>query len=427
MNRILKAQIKKVYGKKFDIKERDDDFKNFIELVSQGYEDLYSEIKLLERILEVNSTELTESNREVVKSNELMKSVTNSISDVIFYKDLEFKYIGCNRSFETLTGKKEIDIIGKDDYELFSKESADLFRKMDKKMLETSKEHISKEWVRYNDDRDIYLLTGKVPLHDEVGNMIGIVGVSRDITKEYELEKELKSKQALLLQQSKFASMGEMIGNIAHQWRQPLNALGLVIQNIGFYHKRGILDGEKIERSVDKSMFLINGMSETIDDFRDFFAPNKQKDEFSVSEAIEKAYSIVEAVLQVNDIKYEIKVDDEHMIFGYKNKFYQVILNILNNAKDALLENEIVNPHIFVDITKNDDDTVIDIYDNAGGIDKKILTKIFDPYFTTKEGGKGTGLGLYMSKLIIEEHMSGELKAKNTNDGVKFSILLPSN
>lgn len=424
MNRLLRAQLKKVYGKDFDKQFDDDKFKYFSELVEQGYEDLYNERELLERTLEVNAAELTASNRKVVESSKLTKSVIDSVSDVIFYKGLDFKYIWCNKKFESFVGKKEKEIIGKSDYDFLPNNIADKFREVDKAILVDPKEREDKVWLKDHNGADMYRKTTKSPLFDKEGKIIGIVGVSRDITKEYKLEKELKSQHTLLLQQSRLASMGEMIGNIAHQWRQPLNALGLVVQKIGFYHKRGILDDEKILLSVDKSMSLIDSMSETIDDFRDFFSPNKEKDNFTVCSAIEKAYEIVSPVFEINKINYTLIKEDIFYVNGFKNEFSQVILNTLNNAKDALLENGVKNPYISIKITKENDNVVVDIEDNAGGIDKKIIEKIFDPYFTTKPQGEGTGLGLYMSKIIIEEHMNGKLSASSRNGKTNIKIVL---
>ena len=426
MNRLLKAQLKKAFGKEFDINTQDEKFKKFLELVQEGYNDFNTERKMLENTLEVNAEELTESNRELTKNHELIKSVTNSVSDIIFYKDFNFKYIGCNRHFELLVGKLEQDIIGTDDYDLFDKEYADQFRRMDKLMLESSKEQTNKEWVKFPNGEEAYFSTHKAPLLNISGNKIGIVGVSRNITNEYKLEQEIKNKQALLIQQGRLASMGDMIGNIAHQWRQPLNTLGLIIQKVGFYNEEDSLDKETIRTNVNKCMSIIFGMSETIDDFRDFFNPNKEKIEFSIKDSIEKAYQVVEPLFKNINITYEMKIKEDYFVNGFKNEFSQVILNILNNAKDSMLEHNIEKPSVVVEIVKMGDNVIINIVDNGGGISEEQLEKIYDPYFTTKAEGKGTGLGLYMSKMIIEDHMDGKLSATNTKDGVKFTISIKS-
>jgi len=427
MHRLLKAQLKKAFGKEFDISTQDKKLKKFIELTQEAYDDFYTERKMLENTLEVNAQELTESNREVTKNHELIKSVTNSVSDVIYYKDSNFKYIGCNRNFELIVGELEQDIIGKDDYDLFDKEHADQFRQVDELILKSSKEQTNKEWVKFPNGEDAYFLTHKTPLFNITGNKVGVVGVSRNITNEYKLEQEVQSKQALLIQQSRLASMGDMIGNIAHQWRQPLNTLGLIIQKTGYYAKEDLLKEGDIDENVDKCMSIIYGMSETIDDFRDFFSPHKEKNNFLVKEAIDKAYHILEPNLQHLDIAYTSDIKEDYTVHSFSNEFSQVILNILTNAKDSLVSSKIENPSIFVSVVKEEKDLIISILDNGGGIPQEQIDKIYDPYFTTKEEGKGTGLGLYMSKMIIEDHMHGKLHAENTMYGARFTISLKSN
>jgi len=425
MNRLLKAQLKKVYGKNFDLEQEDEKFKKFVALINEGYSDLYQERKLLDQTLEINAQELTERNIEIDQSHKLMKSVTNSVDDVIFYKDLNYNYIGCNTKFEKIVGLTEEEILGKNDYELFNKENADAFREIDKRMIRTLKGYTSSEWVSLPNGKKLYFTTTKTPLLNSNYEVIGSVGVSRDITEEHTMKNKLQEREILLIQQNRLASMGEMIGNIAHQWRQPLNALGLGVQKIGFYHNRDLLDGDKLQEIINKSMALIKGMSETIDDFRDFFNPNKEKVDFNVNDAIEKAYFIVEPLFSVHYIDYTFKSEGKYFINGFNNEFSQVILNILNNAKDALVENNVENPKILVDVSQDKNDKImIKISNNGLGISKKVLAKIFDPYFTTKEEGKGSGLGLYMSKIIIEEHMKGTIEVQSQVDATVFTIVI---
>ena len=424
MTRLLKAQLKKVYGKDFVLENSDENLQKFVSLVERGYQDLYEANSFLDTTLEVNSMELTELHKESRKNHELMKNVTNSVSDLIYYKDLNYKYIGCNKNFEQYVGVEEKELIGKSDYEIFSEDDAKKFREMDIDVLGNSHEVTRELWVEFGNNNRKYMHATKSPLVDANGNNIGLVGVSRDITKEYDLKKELQDKQTQLIEQSRHASMGEMIGNIAHQWRQPLNALGLVIQKIGFYYERDMLDKKRIDESVKKCMNLVDGMSETIDDFRDFFNPNRVKDEFNINEAVEKAYSIVEPAFKNLNINYQFDAEDEYFVLGFKNEFSQVILNLLNNAKDALVDNEISSKQISITISKIGKKIRVSVRDNAGGIPNHVLPKIFDPYFTTKDEGRGTGLGLHMSKMIIEDHMQGKLTTKRVSDGTIFVITL---
>jgi len=235
--------------------------------------------------------------------------------------------------------------------------------------------------------------------------------------------KERKEQHDILIQQARFALMGEMISNIAHQWRQPLNAVGLVLQKMSLFHHQGLLDQKKLDENVDNGMEIIFGMSQTIDNFRDFFNPNQEKEIFSVVEAINAAYNIVRGSYISNSIEYSLETDFvELQTEGYMNEFSQVILNILSNAQDSLLELKVANPSVKIKIIKEDRKTIITISDNAGGIPEAIAEKIFDPYFTTKKMGEGTGIGLYMSKMIIEEHMHGNISFANKDGGVCFRI-----
>jgi nitrogen fixation/metabolism regulation signal transduction histidine kinase len=232
------------------------------------------------------------------------------------------------------------------------------------------------------------------------------------------------TQEQLLIQQSRFAAMGEMIGNIAHQWRQPLNALSLLLQNIQNAYEMDILDEAYIQRSVQKGTLLTNNMSKTIDDFRDFFKPNKQVEIFSISEAIDTTFEIIGASFSNHMVGFEKVLDKDYCIEGFSSEFSQVLLNILNNAKDVLIDKKIKDKKIIIKVFADNKNVKINIEDNAGGIPEDILQKVFDPYFTTKEEGKGTGIGLYMSKTIIEHNMHGKLSASNSENGAVFTILL---
>jgi nitrogen fixation/metabolism regulation signal transduction histidine kinase len=244
-----------------------------------------------------------------------------------------------------------------------------------------------------------------------------------DIRVQQESEKSRKNEQ-LLIQQSRQAAMGEMIGNIAHQWRQPLNALGLVLQNIHFTYQLDELTDEFMEQSVEKGKMLTLNMSKTIDDFRDFFKPNKLKETFSLASSIKNTIELIEASYKNSNIEILTNLEEKMEINGYPSEFSQVILNILSNAKDALIEYKAEKRVVKIESFSQDKHAIIIIEDNAGGIPVEILTKIFDPYFTTKEEGKGTGIGLYMTKTIVENNMGGKLSVQNTSQGAKFTISL---
>ncbi len=228
-----------------------------------------------------------------------------------------------------------------------------------------------------------------------------------------ENEKHIK----ILEHQSKLASMGEMIGAIAHQWRQPLNAIAINIQNLEDDYEDGLINKKFLKDFISKNMNIIQFMSQTIDSFRNFYRTEKKKEKFSVEKTINTIKNIEEAQLKNHNIELEIKGND-FIINGNKGEFKQVILNIINNAKDAIEEKNITNGKITIILEKNK----ITIKNNGGTIPKEIIERIFEPYFTTKEVGKGTGMGLYMSKMIIENKMNGILKAINDKDGANFII-----
>jgi len=233
---------------------------------------------------------------------------------------------------------------------------------------------------------------------------------------------ELRLKDRLMMQQGRLAAMGEMIGNIAHQWRQPLNTLGLVVQRIAFFYKTGGFNKEFLESSADEAMRLIQHMSRTIDDFRDFFRTDKEKVVFDVNQAIRQTVALVEMSFRDERIAISINNAGNPRINGYPNEYSQVILSILHNARDAFAERTVDKAAISINSFMEETKIVVTIADNAGGISDDILDKIFDPYFTTKGPDKGTGIGLFMAKNIIENSMSGRLTVHNTGDGAEFRI-----
>lgn len=233
---------------------------------------------------------------------------------------------------------------------------------------------------------------------------------------------ELREKDQMLLLQSRQAAMGEMIGNIAHQWRQPLNYLGMQLQQLPLFYDLGQFNKELLVKNVAGSMEIIKHMSKTIDDFRNYFMPDKDKTEFNVRESINKCLSILEGSLKNPLIDVEIVSNDDLIIYGYSNEFAQVILNIMNNARDVFIERNVSKPKIFIKICNEGRCVVVTVADNAGGIPEDIINKVFDPYFTTKGPQQGTGVGLFMSKSIIEKNMGGRLNVRNIADGAEFRI-----
>jgi C4-dicarboxylate-specific signal transduction histidine kinase len=237
------------------------------------------------------------------------------------------------------------------------------------------------------------------------------------------IEEEVKSsreKDVLLLQQSRLAVMGEMMGNIAHQWRQPINALNLVLINIEDAYRFNDLTEEYLHQQVEKGDRLVKAMSNTIDDFRNFFKSDGNQEMFDIEKAIHDTLSILEASFKNNDIKVEIVAPKKVSLLGIEGQYKQVLLNIFSNAKDALIERGISNAKIVIELTEENGLASVRIRDNAGGIKDDVIEKVFDPYFTTRP--QGNGIGLYMSKMIIENNMHGKLSVKNVGGGAEFCI-----
>lgn len=241
-----------------------------------------------------------------------------------------------------------------------------------------------------------------------------------------ELEKSIKQEE-MLIQQSKLASMGEMIGNIAHQWRQPLAQISAIHMNMKVTYDFDKFTKEYLKEKIKEANKLTAYMSQTISDFQDFFKPKGEKVDFSVNEACTSSFHILESAFSYHNIDVTFNVHEDAVINGYKNEYSQVFLNILSNAKDILREREIENPAIEISIKKDKNNySLVTISDNAGGIPEEIIDRIFEPYFTTRHKTQGTGIGLYMSKNIIERNMNGFITVKNTHDGALFTIKVKS-
>ncbi len=233
---------------------------------------------------------------------------------------------------------------------------------------------------------------------------------------------ELRSREQMLIQQSRLAAMGEMLVNISHQWRQPLNVLGLKVQELGLSYKYGDFSEEFLDDSIAKAMEVIQHMSQTINDFQGFLSSNKEKLNFRVDQVIAKTVGLIEENFKSQNISIDIISTGEPQINGYPNEYGQVLLNLLMNARDAFLERGVTGAQITVRSWTENGRALVTITDNAGGIKEEIIEKIFDAYFTTKDLGKGTGVGLFMSKNIIEQNMNGRLLVRNVNGGAEFSI-----
>jgi signal transduction histidine kinase len=234
---------------------------------------------------------------------------------------------------------------------------------------------------------------------------------------------ELRQKDQVMISQGRQASMGEMIGNIAHQWRQPLNALSMVIGNIRSAYQYNELTAEYLDKSVENGNRLIQKMSTTINDFRNFFKPDKEAIAFSARDQISHAVALVEAGLIDQNISVIQETPVDVVFRGFPNEFSQVLLNLLSNARDAIKDSGVAAGCITISLQERNDIGYVAVRDNGGGVPSEVLDKIFEPYFSTKQ--MGTGIGLYMSKMIIERSMNGTIETHNIAGGAEFVIVTP--
>ncbi len=248
---------------------------------------------------------------------------------------------------------------------------------------------------------------------------------------EHRVEDEIQKRheqEQFLIQQSKMIAMGEMVGSIAHQWRQPLNVVSLLVSDIIEAYEYGDLSDEYMEGVRNDIMANVKFMSETIDDFRNFFRTSKQPEQFNVREMVSEVLRLYFHQSKNYNLHIHLEEtplsEDDLLAMGFKNEFKQVILNLINNAKDILIERGIEDKHININFLSTEDRVIITVEDNGGGVPDHIIDKIFQPYFTTKHENQGTGIGLYMSKTIIETNMKGNIRVENSDIGAKFTIEL---
>jgi len=505
---------------------------------------------------------------ELFNAKQVVQLVLDHIPQQVFWKDLDSVYIGGNAAYLATCGMASAaELKGKTDLELYPLEHARKYRKDDRNVMRRNRSRINYEEQLLTRSGEMrWLQTSKVPLHDQAGKVVGVLGMFEDITrrkamrleladtlqqlrtildnaqvgiaylkegkfiwinrrleemfgyrlkeirekspelfyptpedyaqidgqahsvmalgKPFEIENIMKrkngrafwchmrgmavdtrnmakgsiwtlmdidsrkaaeqellelnstlaqqvnreitsglEKERLLIQQARHAAMGEMIGNIAHQWRQPLSVLGLILQNIAIDYEDRELTDDALKTYVADALLAIKQMSGTIDDFRDFFRPNRQKTVFELRQAVEETLALLSASLKNHSIEVKLSGPESIEIRGHRNEFSQMLLNLIGNAKDALEEHQPEWPEITIETACDGEYAIITVRDNAGGVPPDIAEKIFDPYFTTKE--KGTGIGLYMTKTILEKHMHGTIAFRNGNQGAEFTVRLP--
>jgi len=357
-----------------------------------------------------------EYKRNVILNEEKYHLLFHHSNDAFLISEIvhenKAKIISCNKTAIKVTKYNQDDLYKKDLFDLF----------FDLNLPQILKEKYFFGTVQMRTkENDIKTIELNIAIYTNNNKKLLFASL-RDITERTLLKIEKAKQEKILIQKSKMASMGEMIANIAHQWRQPLSQISGLFLDIESAYTFKELNKKYLNERVDEANDLLEYMSKTIDDFRNFFNPNSKKEDFLIKEAVLNACNIVKSMLEVNNIKLTVNIDDDHKINGYKNEYSQAIMNIITNAKDILIERDINNPYIKIYLEKNEKISLC-IEDNANGINEDIIEKIFDPYFTTKFD-YGTGIGLYMTQLIIEEKMNGTITVINENQGAKFSITI---
>ncbi len=392
-------------------------------------------------------TEQREADAQIRQEKELTDAILDSIPGMLYLYDEDGRLLRWNRRHEEMTGysPEELSRMTLLDWYKGDKKSQRAVMEGIQRTLENGFGDAYAEIQTKDGTRTpMYFTASRLTLRGKTC----FVGIGIDITdrrqaeaeiqaKQRELEElnasledriqkavdELRQKDQLLIHQSRMAAMGDMIGNIAHQWRQPLNALGLVIANLKDAYDYNELSAAYMERATSDSHRLIQKMSSTISDFANFFRPDKEITAFSGLKQIRDAIALVEASFKNNNITIHCDTAEDVVLLGFPNEFSQVLLNLLVNAKDAIQAAKKPDGQVNVKLTTVGDKGCITVCDNGGGIPEEIRGRIFDPYFSTKQ--QGSGIGLYMSKMIIEDNMNGSITARNVETGAEFTICIP--
>lgn len=349
--------------------------------------------------------------KELISQKKYADMITEINTNAIIAVDSEFKVLTFNKSAQSMFGYSANEMINTKliDDRIIPIKYLDKHNEGLKNFMRTGKlKHsgIVFELDGKHKDGTVFPIRISFGGRIEESNRIVVANI-QNIT----LEKE---KDILIAQQSRFAAMGEMIGNIAHQWRQPLSSISTIATGAKLRYKNNLISDKELDDTFTKIKEHTQHLSKTIDDFRDFLKEDKTIEAFKICNVIDKSIMLTEAIYKANQIRVIIRNGDSDLrVNGSASELAQVFLNILNNAKDALKDKEVKNPIVLIEVDDKDEYVVVKIHDNAGGIPSEIKTKIFDPYFTTKHKSQGTGIGLFMSKKIISKHFEGTIKVHN--------------
>ncbi|TVQ17527.1 MAG: PAS domain S-box protein [Bacteroidetes bacterium] len=408
----------------------------------------------------VDITQRIKEQKILAEKEERLRTIINTSPDAIAITQLDGTItFASEKSAQMMGMDKPAELIGKNVFDFLPPEDIEKARNTLRNLIHDNAPFERQEFKTIRKDGNVFFQeTNASLLYDNQKQAFAAILITRDITdrkitEEHllnlnqqlqeksaqlrELNKSLeikikeevetsREKDRMLILQSRQAAMGEMIGNIAHQWRQPLNTINLIIMDLLEAFNHGELDDAYLQHSYNEINKVVQGMSQTIDDFRNFFHPNKKKRVFDVNSIVEQSLSFTKPMLRAYHIETSFHKNGELYTTGYPNELLQTLINIFNNAKDALAHSDTKNKKINIKSYHTNNKAVIEILNNGNPISQENLEKIFDPYYSTKPEGQGTGLGLFISKTIIEKNMHGNLMATNTDNGVCFIIELQS-
>ena len=397
---------------------------NLGEIHPEGWPNsVFSEITELSDNFRLMEEELTGYFKKLSIQKQELEVILDALPIIIFLKDTKNHIIFANKTalrFVSLGRAEKVHVS-----DIFRFDHARFYAD-DKKVIETRKPALKIVQTYPFESGSITVITDKIPLFNEDGTVKDILVISRDITEELKAQEDKQKTLEILYQQSKMAEMGAMIGAIAHQWKQPLNSIAIMTQLIESDAEDDLLTTEALLKNTAVIMNSIDFMSQTVNDFIGFFKQNKLKEHFHACDTMQDIYNLMDRQFTKNSIEVVFHEHRHFDVYGIKNEFKQVCLNILNNAKEALINSNVENKRIDVYYEHDDLMNRIIIEDNAGGIPEDLLPdKLFEMYQSTK-GENGTGLGLYICKSIVEQHMDGRIAAENTISGARFTIMLPS-
>lgn len=400
-----------------NIKKNGEEFweSSIIAPVMDDYGEIVNYMAVKQEITEqIYLQEALEKQKEL--SLELGHILEESLNEIYILDKESMKFLYVNKGARNNIGYSSEELVNLTPFDISPQVTKEqlmgmlkVFGSNKEKALFLTTEHQRKDGTTY--PIDVYVQEG---LYN--GTMC-YVAIIIDTTEREAMQKKLYDREEIMIAQSRHAAMGEMIGMIAHQWRQPLSVISMGANNLLLDIEMGDIDTTDIKNETNSILKQVNHLSQTIEDFRNFFRPDREKEFVSVKDIIDETLSIIGKSLENNDIKINLSFSSTPVIETYKRELIQVLINIFNNAKEAMNQNCKDEKKLLINVKEETETVKIEVCDNGGGIDEEIIDKIFEPYFSTKNKQTGTGLGLYMSKTIVNKHLNGEITAKNNENG----------